>query len=60
MVIPGATPVVTPELTTVATVVLLLVHEVIVAVVSLSAVVDPLQTVNVPKIADGFLLIVFG
>jgi hypothetical protein len=60
VVVPAATPVTTPDATTVAAVVLLLVHDVDVAVESLNVVVDPLHTVNVPKIADGFLLTVFG
>ena len=59
--VPWLTPVTTPELTTVATSVLLLVHEVAVAVVSLSDSVEPVHTANeAPKIAEGFFRTVFG
>ena len=50
---PPATPVTWPVMATVATKVLLLVHDTAVRVVSLNTVVDPTHTVVTPKIADG-------
>ena len=54
MAVPVATPVTTPEPPMVATSVLLLVHDTLVAVGSLNDTVNPWHTLNVPMIGTGF------